>query len=127
MKQFKILLGLLITGTVFANPTSVTDYTLANSTFIESQLELFELEQELFTSLELDETIEVEDIHVYELDETIQLEQDNTTCLQVSEIEIVEIEEEIEIDFDTKKYLPEGFNPYEGMQCEREIVVVSLY
>ncbi len=30
-------------------------------------------------------------------------------------IEVVEIEEEVEISFDTKAYLPKGFNPYKGM------------
>ena len=30
-------------------------------------------------------------------------------------IELVEMEEEIELGFDTKDYLPEGFNPLKGM------------
>jgi len=34
--------------------------------------------------------------------------------INVSLFEVYEIEEEVYIDFDTKKYLPEGFNPLEG-------------
>lgn len=29
---------------------------------------------------------------------------------------LIEVEEELELDFDTAKYLPEGFNPYAGMK-----------
>lgn len=120
MKQLTILLGLLITGSVFAN---------TNSTFIESQLEVFELEQELFTNLDLDEALDVEDIQVYEIDETLEFDSKNecNTNLLVSDINVIELEDEIVIGFDTKEHLPRGFNPYEGMKCEKEIVVVSLY
>ncbi len=34
--------------------------------------------------------------------------------LDIETLEIVEIDEEVEINFDTKKYLPEGFNALEG-------------
>lgn len=42
--------------------------------------------------------------------ETALFESDTDESL----FEVYEIEEEVYIDFDTKKYLPEGFNPLEG-------------
>jgi len=38
----------------------------------------------------------------------------DTSYLDISTIEIVEIEEEVEINFDTKLYLPIGFNALKG-------------
>ena len=40
-----------------------------------------------------------------------------------SKVELIEIEEEIELGFDTKDYLPMGFNPYRGMDFKHEVVV----
>ncbi len=37
---------------------------------------------------------------------------------------LVEIEETIDLGFNTKKYLPEGFNPYQGMIFAIEDIVV---
>ena len=34
---------------------------------------------------------------------------------KIKDIYVYEIEEEVIIDFDTKKYLPKGFNPLKGM------------
>ncbi|WP_273566031.1 hypothetical protein [Maribacter halichondriae] len=39
----------------------------------------------------------------------------NTEPLSLNEITVIEFEEEIDLGFDTAEYLPEGFNPYEGM------------
>jgi len=39
----------------------------------------------------------------------------NTEPLDINEIKVIEAEEEINLGFDTAEYLPEGFNPYEGM------------
>jgi len=44
----------------------------------------------------------------------------------ISKVELIELEEEVELDFDTKDYLPENFNPYQGMDCKKN-VVESLY
>jgi len=92
-------------------------------------LEVFELEEELFTNLDYEAAIEVEDIEVYEIDETLDVEaQDlDNSNLKVSDINVIEVEEDIEIGFNTKEYLPRGFSPYKGMHCEKQIVVVSLY
>jgi len=38
----------------------------------------------------------------------------NETTLKVEDIKIIELEEELNYDFDTKDYLPEGFNPLKG-------------
>ena len=37
-----------------------------------------------------------------------------TNDLDITTIEVIEIEEEVVLDFDTKKYLPEGFNALKG-------------
>ena len=37
-----------------------------------------------------------------------------TNDLDISTIEIIEIEEEVVLDFDTKQYLPKGFNALKG-------------
>ena len=37
-----------------------------------------------------------------------------TDDLDITTIEVIEIEEEVVLDFDTKKYLPEGFNALKG-------------
>ena len=39
---------------------------------------------------------------------------DNKDPIKVEDIWVYELEEEITIDFDTKLYLPEGFNPLKG-------------
>ena len=39
----------------------------------------------------------------------------NSEEFHCSEFEVFEIEEEVEIPFDTKKYLPEGFNRLKGL------------
>lgn len=129
MKKLAILLGLIISGPALAGTSLEAEYTYSNTTYIESQLELFDLEQDIFIDLNDTETIEVEDIQVCEIDETLEFESIDMRCsnLKVSDIDVIEIEEDIEISFDTKKYLPIGFNPYEGMPCEKQIVVVSLY
>ncbi len=36
-------------------------------------------------------------------------------AFDINFLELIEPEEEIDINFDTKKYLPEGFNPLKGM------------
>jgi hypothetical protein len=38
-----------------------------------------------------------------------------TAAYDINSFELIEIEEEIEINFDTKAYLPDGFNPLKGM------------
>lgn len=42
----------------------------------------------------------------------------NAQCknLNVEDITFIEVEEEIELGFDTAQYLPEGFDPYKGME-----------
>ncbi|MCR9228237.1 MAG: hypothetical protein NXH90_12520 [Flavobacteriaceae bacterium] len=38
------------------------------------------------------------------------------TTLSIQDITFIEIEEEIQLGFDTGLYLPEGFDPYAGME-----------
>ncbi|MFS4417454.1 hypothetical protein [Maribacter sp. 2307ULW6-5] len=40
-----------------------------------------------------------------------------TQCedFNIDDLEVVELEEEVELGFDTAAYLPEGFDPYQGM------------
>lgn len=42
----------------------------------------------------------------------IFLEVQEEPCVEIESIEVYEIEEEVAIGFDTKQYLPSGFNPY---------------
>lgn len=37
--------------------------------------------------------------------------------INIEEIYVYELEEEVSIDFDTKQYLPEGFNPLKGIHA----------
>jgi len=41
--------------------------------------------------------------------------------LETEDIKVYEIEEEINLGFDSKVYLPTGFNPYEGMNTVEEL------
>lgn len=43
-----------------------------------------------------------------------------TNCepLPIDEITYIEVTEDFELDFDTEQYLPEGFNPYDGMHAD---------
>lgn len=60
------------------------------SDYIELEIEKLELEEVLFNT-------------------------DNTSeQVSIASIELYELEEEVEIGFDTKKYLPENFDPYAG-------------
>lgn len=51
-----------------------------------------------------------------ELMDTVFSNPEMSSCahFDLSCLDVVEIEEDVEIPFDTKKYLPEGFNPLEG-------------
>lgn len=40
--------------------------------------------------------------------------------LQINDITFIETEEEIDLGFETAQYLPEGFNPYSGMEPNLE-------
>lgn len=42
-----------------------------------------------------------------------QIENDDNN---INDIELIEVEEELELGFDTAQYLPEGFNPYAGLE-----------
>ncbi|NNL16679.1 MAG: hypothetical protein HKO81_08570, partial [Flavobacteriaceae bacterium] len=44
-----------------------------------------------------------------------ELTNDEKYPVKIEDVYIFEIEEEVIIDFDTKKYLPKGFNPLKGM------------
>ena len=61
------------------------------------------------SSLKTLEEIELENI-IFESTYDITAE-----AFDINFIEVIELEEEVEISFDTKKYLPEGFNPLKGM------------
>jgi type VI protein secretion system component VasA len=60
--------------------------------FFSLEIEKLELEQELFDYKLKSDEISIESIDLYE------------------------VEEEVEIEFDTAKYVPEGFNPKKGME-----------
>lgn len=49
-----------------------------------------------------------------------------TECekLQIQDINVIEVEEEIDLGFDTAQYLPEGFNPFEGMEPNLDDIVI---
>ncbi|GGZ80016.1 hypothetical protein [Algibacter mikhailovii] len=41
--------------------------------------------------------------------------------LRVNQIEVYEVEEDVNLGFDTKKYLPENFDPVEGLEYEKQL------
>ena len=45
----------------------------------------------------------------------------NDKILRVRDIKVYEVEEEINLDFNTKDYLPSGFNPVEGLELNEEL------
>ena len=48
-----------------------------------------------------------------------------TECenLQFNDITFIEVEEVIDLGFNTAQYLPEGFNPYSGMEPNLEEII----
>lgn len=128
MKQITLILALFISLQITANNKGDQNYSYLNASYIEAEIEVLELEQDIFSNFDVQDTIEVEDIVVYELEEDVEIADQNNSenSLQVSDIKVLELEEDIDLGFDTKMYLPKGFNPYKGMNCEKEIVVVGL-
>lgn len=52
-------------------------------------------------------------IEQLDLEEKLFMEED-ALVTDLTTLEVIEIEEDVELNFDTKKYLPIGFNPLEG-------------
>ena len=93
MKKAILILGLFVSLQITAKTIGGEQYSSLNAALIDSQLELFDLEQDLFTSFEIDEVIPVEDIEVYEEEEEVNIYEDemvSNTSLDVSEIEVIE-------------------------------------
>ena len=131
MKQLVVIFSVLIGLHAAASVGEKAYYEVLNADYVDQQLEEFELESELFSETESEE-VKIEDIKVIELEEEVDLFDNNyfayadNSTLEVEDIQVYELEETVQLGFDTKQYLPEGFNPYEGMSCE-SLVVVSLY
>ena len=51
---------------------------------------------------------------------------DESTELDTRSIELFEIEEEVNLGFNSKAYLPEGFNPLKGLH-DLDITTIELY
>ena len=134
MYKLSLISGILLTLTTVATAST-------NPNFIESELEIIELESNLFENYN-DESLNVNDIHVVELEEEVEIDFDVTAHLPEkfnalegkndidwSSVELIELEEDIELGFNTKSHLPENFNPYKGMFCNKQkhVVVVSVY
>ena len=135
MYKLSLISGILLTFTTVATAST-------NPNFIESELEIIELESNLFENYN-DESLNVNDIHVVELEEEVEIDFDVTAHLPEnfnalkgkndidwSSVELIELEEDIELGFNTKSHLPENFNPYKGMFCNKQkhvVVVVSVY
>ena len=64
--------------------------------------------------INLDRELELLEFEIFETFDT-------AVTLMPDDIEVYEIEEEINIDFDTHRFLPTGFNPYEGMGTVDEL------
>lgn len=134
MNKLLLISGLLLTFTTAASAST-------SPNFIENELEIIELESNLFDDY-TDETLNVNEIHVVELEEEVEIDFDVTAYLPEnfnslkgkndidwSSVELIELDEEVELGFNTKSYLPKDFNPYKGMFCNKQkhVVVVSLY
>ena len=48
-------------------------------------------------------------------------------ALRVRDIQVYELEEDVELGFDTKKYLPEYFNPVKGLKIETQLEYEEQY
>ena len=96
MKRLVIIFSMFLALNVTAK-TQITaeDYSTMNIEYVNFENEMFDIEQVVF-----------EDFY------NIVVE------VNVSDINVVELEEEVEINFDTKSYLPQGFNAYEGMHLK---------
>lgn len=95
---------------------------------IANQIELLDLELELFGTPANTTIISIASIDVYEVEEESTIDFDTSKYLPKgfnakagmedidwSSIELYEVEEEVEFDFNVKDYLPKGFDPYKGM------------
>ena len=93
MKSLVIIFSMFLALNVTAR-TQMTDedYSRINIEYVTLENEIFDLEQVVFEDF-------------YNIVEEVN----------INDINVVELEEEVEINFDTKKYLPKGFNAYKGM------------
>ena len=134
MYKLSLISGLLLTFTTVATANT-------SPNFIENELEVLELESNLFETFN-DESLDMSDIHVVELEEEVEINFDVMTYLPEnfnalegkndidwSSIELIELEEDVELGFNTKSHLPKNFNPYKGMFCNKQkhVVVVGVY
>jgi len=69
----------------------------------------------LTTNSHLDSPCGTENLEECLLAKSLFLDNINAnTVLDIASLDVIEIEEEVALDFDTSKYLPEGFNALEG-------------
>lgn len=62
----------------------------------------------------------------YELQENLSFDSDVSTfdagkIIKIEDIKVYEVEEEVNLGFDAEDYLPEDFNPYEGLNTNAEM------
>ena len=88
LRQSILILVALVALNVNANTDTEND---PYSDYINLEIEKLELEEVLF-----EKTVETE-------------------VVSIASIEVYELEEELELGFNTKNYLPEGFDAYAGM------------
>ena len=69
----------------------------------------------LTTNSHLDSPCGTENLEECLLAKSVFLDNINAnTVLDIASLDVIQIEEEVALDFDTSKYLPEGFNALEG-------------
>ncbi|TXG39239.1 hypothetical protein [Seonamhaeicola maritimus] len=101
---------------------------LLTSTGIKKDIELFNHDYETNEFYGEDENFELIENYI-ELDD-ITLEDvfgnpEESTIVKIEDVVVYEIEEGVNLGFDTKDYLPTGFNPYSGEESKEELEVDS--
>ena len=138
MKKLALMFSMLMMITSVSNGQGNIPFSALNDEYVETEIEAFEIEQELFENYD-DVTININDIKVIEVEEEIEINFDTKKYLPKrfnaykgmydvnwDEIELIELEEEVELGFDTKKYLPRGFIALKVNEIKTESIVVSL-
>lgn len=134
MKKLALMFSMLMVFTSVSNGQGDIPF----NEYVETEIEAFEIEQELFENYD-DVTINVNDIEVVEVEEEVEINFDTKKYLPKrfnaqkgmhdidwNEVELIELDEEVEIGFNTEDYLPKGFVAIKVNEIKSEGIVVSL-
>ena len=138
MKKLAVVFSLLMLFTSVSNGQGNIPISSLNDEYVETEIEMYDLEQELFYSNE-EQAIAVNDVTVVELEEEVEINFDTKKHLPKrfnakkgmhdinwDNVELIELEEEVEIGFNTEDYLPKGFIAIKVNEIKPESIVVSL-